>query len=98
MANTKTQTMVEKVQKLVALASDGDEDSEEARTAALQAVRLMKEHNLAVIDEDALNKAMKLVEGARDLAKNAKAEGQKQILIGAALGYVFGGGKMPFGK
>lgn len=78
--------IVSKVTKLVALAQSDNE--EEARTAAMQAVRLMNEHKLTCVPQAELDSAMKFVEGARELARQTKEEGQKKMMIGAALGFL----------
>jgi hypothetical protein len=80
---------IDRVQKLVALAQS--DDVEEARTAAVQATRLIHEQKLVCIPEEALERMTKEVQGSRALATaQAKAEGQKNLLIGLALGF-FGG-------
>jgi hypothetical protein len=83
-ADSKT---VERVQKLLALAQDGDE-SEEARTAALKAVRLMRETGLVVVHESELNAAKSIAGEARALARQAKEDAGKNLVLGSLLGLV----------
>ena len=84
----KKAPIVEKVEKLVNLALD--EDTEEARTAAMKAIKLIDEHKLTFITPEQLESARKAIEGARELAKRGSEERMQNILLGAALGY-FGG-------
>jgi hypothetical protein len=83
---------VETVQKLIELALD-DANEEESRTAAVKAVQMMKKHDLHIISGEDMRKAETLIGEARDLAKASKDDNRKNMLIGAALGYFFGGGK-----
>ena len=87
---------IETVQKLVALGvtEDGGEPTEEARTAAVQAVRLIHDNALVCVPKADMDRALKMVEGSKELARRAKAEGQKNMLLGAALGFVLGGKKI----
>ncbi len=84
---------LEKVQKLVRLAASGD--SEEARTAAMQATRLMKEHELVLVPRSEIERIEKMVDGARQLAEAQKSEKMQNMAIGAFAGFLFGskGGK-----
>jgi len=76
------QVIVEKVQKLVALANGADED--EARTAAMQAVRLMAEHELVCIPRS-------YVEGVKDHVERAlsevRAKAEKDKMLWGVLGF-----------
>jgi hypothetical protein len=77
------QAVVEKVQKLVALAASADED--EARTAAMQAVRLMSEHELVCIPRS-------YVEGVKDhvdaAIRDVRAKAEKDKMIWGVLGFL----------
>jgi hypothetical protein len=87
--NTKTTTdIVERVQNLCRLAQNENEN--EARNAAMQAVRLMNEHDLAFVPKADLEKAMKAISGAQELAKQAKAESTKNMLLGGLIGAFVG--------
>jgi hypothetical protein len=75
------QNIVEKVQKLVALATSDNE--EEARTAAVQAARLMSEHKLVVVPKEDVERAQAFVAGVQ---KRAKEEKMSNMALGAVLG------------
>lgn len=85
--------IVERVQKLVSLAADGDTDegTEEERTAAIKAVKLMAEHKLSVVPESEMQRAQKIIGEAKEIVQRIRAEGQNKMLLGAALGYFLGG-------
>jgi hypothetical protein len=88
-SNTKTaEDIVERVQNLCRQAQSDNEN--EARTAALLAVRLMNEHELSFVPKAELDKAMKAIEGAQVLAKQAKAENTKNMLLGGLIGAFVG--------
>jgi Protein of unknown function (DUF2786) len=78
--------VLEKVGKLVALAQSDNE--EEARTAAMQATRLMKEHKLVVVPLSEIERIQKVVGEANALAKKYEGEGTKKMLLGAMAGYM----------
>jgi hypothetical protein len=80
--------VVERVQNLCKLAQSSE--PEEARTAAMQAVRIMNEHELAFVPKAELEKAMKTIQGAQELAKQARAESTKNLLLGGLLGAFVG--------
>lgn len=91
--NTKT---VERVQNLLAKAQDDSATEEEARTSALLAVRLMRDHDLQVVSGSELEKMQLVVSESREIAAAAKAESRKNMVVGGILGYVLGGGKKLF--
>ena len=70
---------IEKVTKLVRLAADGDE--EENRTAALQAVHLMKDHELVLIPASELERIKKVIGDAQMKARDAAQSAQKEKLM-----------------
>jgi hypothetical protein len=90
------QKTVETVQHLIALAQDEGTTDEEARTAALRAVRLMKENSLSVIGgdasaiEEALSGAQKAVETARAEVAAERQQGKQKMILGAVAGFVLG--------
>jgi hypothetical protein len=84
-AAQKPQDVIEKVQNLVALAQSDNEN--EARNAALSAVRLMTEHKLAVVPQEDLEKAKAFVENAQKLLATAKDKKTQNMMMGAALGF-----------
>jgi hypothetical protein len=83
-----TEDIVERVQNLCRLAQNENEN--EARSAAMQAVRLMNEHELAFVPKAQLEHAMKAIQGAQELAKQAKAESTKNMLLGGLIGAFVG--------
>lgn len=76
--------VLQKVGDLVRLANSADE--EEARTAAIQATKLMKEHELMLVPRSELERIKTMVSGANALAKQYKDEAQQKMLIGALAG------------
>jgi Protein of unknown function (DUF2786) len=81
--------VVKKVQDLIELATSDNED--EARTAALTAIRLMREHQLVCVDRamlEAIEQAKKVVEGANALMVQAKGEATQKMMIGAGIGFL----------
>jgi len=88
MAN-ESKAIVEKVQKLGALALSTGEDgkpTEEARTAAVTVMQMIKENELVVVPRSEIQR---MVQGAAEL-ETSKQAAQKNLLMGVALGY-FGG-------
>lgn len=93
--STDSKAIVEKVQNLGKLALSTDEKGEptnEARNAAVQVMRIMKENELVVVPRSEIQR---MVQGVAEL-EAAKAEKQKNLLIGVALGY-FGGKSLKLG-
>lgn len=80
--------VLDRLKKLQALALDSD--NEESRTAAVQAMRLIRDNKLVVVPETELAAATKAVQGARQdlvrVARAAKAQQNKQMIMGAGLG------------
>lgn len=82
-----TETKVlEKVGKLLKLAQDSD--SEESRSAAMQAVTLMREHELVLVPKSEIDRVGKLIEGANALASRQKGEEMQKLALGAAVGFL----------
>lgn len=80
--------VMSKVRDLAALALSDDE--EEARTAAVQAIRLLKKHEIVMLPKTELERLISRVEGAAQLEKVAKQEKLQNILMGALGGMLFG--------
>jgi hypothetical protein len=80
--------ILERVGKLVALAQSDNE--EEARTAAMQATRLMKEHKLVVMPLSELERVQKTIGDATALAKKYEKDATQKMVLGALAGYMFG--------
>ena len=76
--------ILEKVEKLVALASSAPE--EEARTAAVTAAMLMHEHKLVCVPREVLERAKTVIGDAEKLVARAKSENRQQLLIGGLVG------------
>lgn len=87
MPTTDTKVL-EKVHNLVKLAASGD--TEEARTAAMQATKLMKEHELVLVPKHEIDRVQRMVEGAQALAREQKSDGQQKMLIGGIVGMLLG--------
>jgi hypothetical protein len=87
MPTTDTKVL-EKVHNLVKLAASGD--TEEARTAAVQATRLMKEHELVLVPKTEIDRVEKMVQGAQALARETKQDGTQKMLIGGIVGMLLG--------
>lgn len=79
-------SVLEKVKKLMTLAADDATAEEEARTAALQLVRLMRENELVPVPKSDFEKVQASVEGMQRQLNQAKAEANNKMFIGAALG------------
>jgi Protein of unknown function (DUF2786) len=77
------QAVVEKVQKLVALAASAEED--EARTAAMQAVRLMTEHELVCIPRSYVEGVKEHVDAA---IRDVRAKADRDKMIWGVLGFL----------
>lgn len=80
MASKKT---VERVQDLVRLASDKATSEQEARTAALTAVRLMQEEGLTVVSAVDLEDVRKRIDGARIKLRKAEEKANQKMMLGA---------------
>jgi Protein of unknown function (DUF2786) len=78
---------IEKVQQLVALASDEGASPEEARTSALKAIQIMRENDLVVVSASELEASIKAVDGARLALRDAESKMNSKMLMGAALGF-----------
>lgn len=85
--NGTDRATLERVQKLVRLAASGD--TEEARTAAMQATRLMKEHELVLVPRSEIERIERMVSGAQQLAESQKSEKMQNMAIGALAGFLF---------
>jgi hypothetical protein len=80
-----TSDILQKVGALIKLSKSPNE--EEARTAAMQATRLMAEHKLVLVPQDELERIQKVIGESTALAKKYESEGRQKMLMGAALGY-----------
>ncbi len=82
-----TRSVTEQLQKLVALAQQ--ENQNEARNAAIAAVRLMAKHEIVVMPRAEFEKVTALMEAAKKARARAKSERTKNMVVGALLGHVF---------
>jgi len=81
---------LEKVRQLMALAIDEEASEEEARSASHRAIKLMHEHELAVIPKSALDDFRRSVEGVKALQAKAKESKTENMLMGLAIGAFLG--------
>ncbi len=88
-----TSDAVETVQKLVALAQsvEDGEPTQEARTAAVKAIKLMKENDLVVVAKADMEAAVKAVEGVENMRKRLKKAKQDGMVMGALGALIFKG-------
>ncbi len=86
----EAEDVTEKVQQLVALATDNDNENE-ATNAALAAVRLMQEHDLTVLPKRDLEAAQNVINGARELVKKAEEKANGKLVMGVIAGMLLGG-------
>lgn len=77
--------VLQQVRDLVKLAND-DEDSEESRTAAMKATRMMKQHELVLIPKSEIDRVQKMVEGAQQLARQHASERNQDRMMGGIVG------------
>lgn len=85
---SEQQQVLKRVSDLVRLAQDGE--TEEARTAAMQATRLMREHKLFIVPESEIQRIRTVIGDATALAEQHEREGTQKLLIGAVLGALVG--------
>ena len=85
-----TDTIVEDVQKLVALAVDAPEDDEartnEARNAALQAVKKMHDNGLILVRADTVAALETRLKRANAEIVRLRADGNSKVMLGGAIG------------
>lgn len=78
----------DRVAKLVTLATDKATAEEEARTAAMQVVRMMAEEKLTVVPVDIAEKLERTIAGADLAVREARKDASTKLVIGAGLGFV----------
>ena len=76
--------VLETAQRLVALANSNEE--EEARTAAVQLARLMREEELVLVPMSEIRRIAKVAGDAKALAKTQEGEAVKKMVMGGVLG------------
>jgi hypothetical protein len=77
---------VDTVAKLLALAASADED--EARTAAVQAARLMAKHDLVPMPKSDVERVARIAEEAAKTERKAQRAKSDGLLLGGLLGFV----------
>jgi|HubBroStandDraft_5_1064220.scaffolds.fasta_scaffold572190_2 cobalamin biosynthesis protein CbiD len=85
---TTDKKTLEKVGNLIKLANGADD--EEARTAAIQAAKMMKEHELVLVPRSELERVQKVVQGAQALQATMQKEKLQNMAIGAMAGVFLG--------
>lgn len=88
-----TAKALRKVTDLVRLAHDNTNE-DEARTAALTAVKLMAEHKLCVIPESEVERLRRLITDMAEARKVSGDEKMKQLGIGFVAGMVLSKSKL----
>jgi hypothetical protein len=82
--------IVEKIQKLAALAlstPEGEEPGDEERNAAVKVVQLIHENQLAIIPREDAERAIKAIGEANIIKAEAEKAANNKMLMGLALGY-----------
>ena len=92
---TTIQETMNRVERLMDLALDKAVTEEESRTAALTAVKTLREAKLVLVSQDDLDRAKKAIDGATAMARSARKKAQEKLFLGAALGYF---GAQHFGR
>lgn len=80
--------VLETVGKLIALSHS--DNGEEARTAAMKATRLMKEHKLVLVPQSEIDRIKKVIGDAQALATKQEGEATQKMMIGALAGFLIG--------
>lgn len=88
-SNRKPNDVLKKVQDLIKLSQSDNED--EARTAAMQATRLMAQHQLVLVPQSELDRVNGAIKDMQAQMQSAKDESTKRMLIGAVLGFAAAG-------
>jgi hypothetical protein len=82
--------IIERVEQLVSLAGNNNEPNE-AASAAMMAVRLMREHELTVLPKKDLEAAQQVINGAQELVKRAEDKANGRLVMGVIAGMLLGG-------
>ena len=70
------------------------DDDEEARTAAMTATVLMKEHELVILPRSEIDRINEAIREATKLAKESKSEANNKLIMGVLAGMTLGKGKL----
>jgi hypothetical protein len=91
------QEVLDRVGALISLAQSNPDD-EEARTAAMQATRMMKEHELVLVPKSEIERVKRVIGEAQTLARQTTEGANQKMLLGALAGFFIGGGGGLLGK
>jgi Protein of unknown function (DUF2786) len=91
-ASTTPKEILDRVGKLVALAQSDNE--EEARSAAVQATRLMKDHRLVLVPQSEIDRIKTVIGEAQALAQKHESSATQKMMLGALAGFLVGNGKI----
>jgi hypothetical protein len=82
-----TAEILDKVGKLVTLANS-DANEEEARTAGMLALRLMKEHKLVLVPQSEIDRIKKVIGESQALVRKYEGETNQKMILGALAGFL----------
>lgn len=85
----------EKIDKLVALATDESTTEDEARSSALTAIRLASREGFVLMPKQDLSDIRTRVQGLMTECATLKNNEQRDLILGVVAGFLFGGGKIP---
>lgn len=84
-------TVLKRVHSLVKRAQNPlNDDDEEARTAAMQAANMMREHELILVPKSEIDRVEKLVRETQEIIRRSKGDGQQKYIVGALAGLMLG--------
>jgi uncharacterized protein (UPF0147 family) len=84
----ETEKVMRKVVDLIELAADDTGSPEESRTAAVQAIKLMKEHELVVMPSADVENIKQIAGEARQLQRQAREQRNQNMMLGAIGGFL----------
>jgi len=82
--------VIEKAQKLLALAQDESNEAE-SRNAAIQLARMMSKEDLQIVSGVEMREAEKIVKAAKEASTKAREEKVQNIFLGGIIGYMLKG-------
>jgi len=82
--------VIEKAQKLLALAQDESNEAE-SRNAAIQLARMMSKEDLQIVSGSEMREAEKIVKAAKEAGAKAREEKVQNIFLGGIIGYMLKG-------
>jgi len=81
--------VLKRVGDLIALTNNPNE--EEARTAAVKATALMREHRLVLVPESEIERVKTVIGEAQALAAKHQQEGNQRMMLAGLAGFFLGG-------